>query len=152
VAGGTLTHGTTGRGAVGAGKDLWTEAENLLNKHDSAGVASLYASDAVLTDPSGRYEGREAIRAFLEAMVKSFDENLETSLLVEEGDTTVAEYTWRGTNTGPLTMPDGTEIPATGKTVEMLGVAIITVRDGKIVSERDYVDMAAMMSQLGLMP
>jgi ketosteroid isomerase-like protein len=45
-----------------------------------------------------------------------------------------------------------TEIPAIGKKVELPGVAVVTVRDGKIASERDYVDMAAMMSQLGLMP
>jgi steroid delta-isomerase-like uncharacterized protein len=138
---------------MGAGKDLWAEVETLLNKHDWQGLALLYASDAVLVDPTGRYEGRDAIRAFMEALEKPFpDGRSETSRLVEEGDTVVAEYTWRCTHTGPLTSPDGTETPATGKTVELPGVAVVTVGNGKIVSERDYVDMASMMSQLGLMP
>jgi limonene-1,2-epoxide hydrolase len=34
----------------------------------------------------------------------------------------------------------------------MNGVDIATVRDGKVAAHRDYFDMAAMMSQLGLMP
>ena len=138
---------------MGVGKDLWTELETLVNKHDCSGMASMYAGDAVLVDPTGRYEGREAIQSRCEALDKPFpDGGSETSGLIEEGETVVAEYTWRGTNTGPLTMPDGTEIPATGKTVEMYGVDIATVRDGKVAAQRDYFDMVAMMSQLGLMP
>ena len=138
---------------MGTGKDLWNELETLLNKHDLPGMERVYASDAVLVDPTGRYEGHDAILAYLEALDKPFpDGGSETSLLIEEGDTVVAEWTWRGTNTGPLTTPDGTEIPATGNTVELPGVAVVTVKDGRIVSERDYADMAAMMTQLGLMP
>jgi steroid delta-isomerase-like uncharacterized protein len=138
---------------MGIGKDVWAELEALANKHDVAGAASLYASDAVLVDPTGRHVGRDAIQALFEALVRPFpDGRIETTQVVEEGDTVVAEQIWRGTNTGPLTMPDGTEIPATGKTVELPLVGVMTLRDGQIVSERDYVDMAAMMSQLGLMP
>jgi ketosteroid isomerase-like protein len=48
-------------------------------------------------------------------------------------------------------MSDGTEIPATGKTVEHPGVSILTVRDGMVTSERDYADLVTLMSQLGLM-
>jgi steroid delta-isomerase-like uncharacterized protein len=138
---------------MGVGKDLWNQLETLVNKHDSAGVASLFAIDAVYTDPTGRYEGREGIMAYFDQADKPFsDISQETSRLVEEGDTFVAEWIWRATNTGPLTMPDGSEIPATGKTVELPGVDIITVRDRKVAAQRDYFDMASMMSQLGLMP
>jgi steroid delta-isomerase-like uncharacterized protein len=138
---------------MGVPKDLWTEMLTLEGKYDWAGMASLYASDALFVVPNARCEGREAIRAWLEALERPFPDGVtETSRMVEEGDTLVAEYIWRGTNTGPLPMPDGTEIPATGKTMELPGVAVATVRDGKIVNEQDYFDMAAMMSQLGLMP
>jgi predicted ester cyclase len=77
---------------------------------------------------------------------------METSLLIEEGDTVVAEWTTRGTHIGPLAMPDGTQIPATGKTVEIVGVSVVTVKDGKVVSQRDYFDNVAVMSQLRMMP
>ena len=38
---------------MGTGKDLWTEFETLTNKHDWAGAASLFASDAVYILPGG---------------------------------------------------------------------------------------------------
>jgi steroid delta-isomerase-like uncharacterized protein len=136
---------------MGAGKDLWTELETLGNKGDWAGAP--YASDAVYTDPLGHCEGRKAILDYFEQSDKPFsDISQEISRLIEEGDIVVAEWIWRATNTAPLTMPDGTEIPASGRTVELPGVDIITVRNGKVVSQRDYFDTAAMASQLRLTP
>ena len=138
---------------MGAGKDLLKQTEAFYAKLDYTGLTSLYASDAILTDPTGRYEGREAIRAYFQAGDKPFsDVTIENSRMIEEGDTVVAEWTWRGTHTGPLPMPDGTELPATGRTIENPGVSIFTVRDGKIAVEHDFFDNAAMMSQLGLLP
>ena len=138
---------------MGVGKDLWNESERLGNKHDWAGVASLMTTDAVYSSPAGRHEGRDAIRAYLEAGDNALpDQTGQTSLVIEDGDTVVAEWTFRGTHTGPLPVPDGTDIPATGKTVELSGVTISEIRDGKLVSMREYFDNAALMTQLGLMP
>jgi steroid delta-isomerase-like uncharacterized protein len=138
---------------MGAAKDLWTEFESVYSKLDYSGVASLYASDAVFVDPIGRHEGREAIGAYFEEADKPFSHiSVETSQLIEEGNVAVAEWVWRATNTAPMLMPDGTEIPATHKPVELPGVSIVSVRDGKISSHRDYFDNASVMSQLGLMP
>ena len=138
---------------MGAGKDLWTEIETRYSKLDYTGMASLHASDGVYTDPTGRYEGREAIGAYLEGADKPFsDLRMETAGLIEEGDTVVAEWVWRATHTAPLPMPDGTEIPATGKAVEIPGVSVITVRDGKAAEQHDYFDNVTFMTQLGLMP
>jgi steroid delta-isomerase-like uncharacterized protein len=139
---------------MGMGKDLWTEIETRFNnKHDLSGVASLLARDAVYTDPTGRYEGPGAIAAYWEGADEPFsDHRVETSRLIEEGDTVVAETTWWATNTGPLPMPDGSEIPATGKTVELPMVSVLAVRDGKVANWRDYYDNAVVMSQLGLTP
>ena len=138
---------------MGTGKDLWNEADTLGNKHDWAGFALLFASDGVYSCFGWRHEGTEAIRAFLEAGDKALpDQTTQTSLVIEEGDIVVAEWTYRGTHSGPLPTPDGTEIPATGKSVELPGVTVAEVRDGKFVSMREYLDNAALMAQLGLMP
>ncbi len=137
---------------MGTGKDLWNEFAARFSNKDWAGVTSLYATDAVLIDPTGRYEGREAIQQYLEKADEPFsDGRMETSRLVQEGDAVVAEWTGWATNTGPLAMPDGTEIPATGKTIEVSGVSVVTVKDGKFATERDYFDIMSMMTQLGLM-
>ena len=42
-------------------------------------------------------------------------------VMVEQGDTIATEWTWVATNTGPLVMPDGTEVPPTGNRVETKG-------------------------------
>ena len=138
---------------MGAARDLWNELDSVYSKLDYRGMASLYASDAVHVDAAGRHEGREAIGTYFEEADKPFSEiSMETTQVIEEGNAVVAEWVWRATNTGPMAMPDGTEIPATQKAVELPGVSVCSVRDGKIISQRDYFDNASVMSQLGLIP
>ncbi len=56
-------------------------------------MASLFASDAIYSAPNFRHEGRGAIRAFCENVGSAVsDINIETSLVIEEGDTVVAEW------------------------------------------------------------
>jgi len=138
---------------MGAAGDLWNELESVYSKLDYRGMASFYTSDVVHVDTIGRREGPEAIGAYMEEGDKPFsDIRMETTQVIEEGNAVVAEWVWRATNTGPMAMPDGTEIPATHKTVELPGVSVLSVRDGKFASQRDYFDNASVMSQLGLMP
>ena len=137
---------------MGTGKDLWNELEARLCKKDWAGLASLYAEDAVHVDPVGRHEGRDAIGSYWEEFGAPFsDMSFPASLLIEQGDTVVAEYVFRATLTGALTMPDGRVVPP-GPSEEIPCVTIIEVRDGKVVSQRDYFDLVMGMTQLGLMP
>ena len=70
----------------------------------------------------------------------------------ESGNTVITEMTFTGTNTGDMAMPDGSSIPATGKTVTMHGCQFVQFQDGKMVNTRQYYDMMGMMAQLGLMP
>jgi steroid delta-isomerase-like uncharacterized protein len=138
---------------MGAARDLWNEYEAVYSKSDYSGVASFYASDAVHIDTDGRHEGREAIGAYLERADRPFsDISMETLQLIEEGPLLALEWVWRAMNTGPLHTPDGAEIPATHKAVELPGMSVLTVRDGKITSQRDYYDNVSVMGQLGLMP
>ena len=57
-----------------------------------------------------------------------------------------------GTHTGPVVLPDGTELPPTGKRVEVQGMELVRVRDGKIVVDNLYYDNLAVAAQLGLLP
>jgi steroid delta-isomerase-like uncharacterized protein len=138
---------------MGAGKDVWTELQARHRQHDLSGYISLYTRDAVLIDPNGRHEGTEAIRAYIEEAEKPFpDVWMDTSLLIEEGETVVGEWIFRATHTAPLPMPNGGEIPATGKTVELPGASICELRDGKIAVRRDYFDFDLVLKQLGVLP
>ena len=136
---------------MGTGQDLWRRTEELMNNHEyEAAVELMYAKDAVLVMSSTRVEGANAIREFMDEFTKAFpDGKLTTSLVVEEGDWLVVEYTFEGTHTGPLAMPDGAEIPPTGKSVTTPLVSVFDMRNGKATEERMYVDNALLMEQLG---
>jgi ketosteroid isomerase-like protein len=137
---------------MGAGKDLWDEFERLYIKKDWDGAASLFAADAVHVDPTGRHEGRPAIRAWCEEGGGAFsDMSFPPSLVLEVGDTVVVEYLFRATHTGPLTLPDRV-IPATGIASELPCVTIFEIRDGKFVNMRDYFDIMTGMGQIGALP
>lgn len=68
------------------------------------------------------------------------------------GDTVIFEVTWNGTQTGPLPLPNGGALPPTGKAIAVPAVLITTVRDGKSVRQRHYLDMLSMLTQLGVIP
>src|SRR5207248_953112 len=86
---------------------------------DLDGVMAMYADDRVVVDPSGEYRGAVAIRAFTEDAFATFTPiSVDTSNFLTDGDLYVAEWTTRMTNTGPLKLPGGSAIPATGQTVE----------------------------------
>ena len=71
---------------------------------------------------------------------------------VEADDTFADEWTFTGTNTGPLRLPDGSEVQPTGKPVEIKGMELVEVRDGKIVVDNLYYDFLAAVAQLDLIP
>jgi ketosteroid isomerase-like protein len=73
-------------------------------------------------------------------------------VVLEQGDRVAAEWTWVGTHTGPLVLRDGTALPATGKRVELRGMELVRVRDGKIAEYHVYWDGMAAATQLGVLP
>jgi steroid delta-isomerase-like uncharacterized protein len=63
------------------------------------------------------------------------------------GDTAIVEFSGIGTHSGDLM-----GISPTGRHINMPVITVLTTRGGKIVSEREYMDMAHLMRQLGVMP
>jgi len=123
------------------------------NAGDMGAVSDLYAENAVRRMPDGTFEGRISIRERLASELAVFPDVIyAVSSFVEEGDSFADEWTIVGTNTGPLTLPDGTQLPPTGKRVEIRGMEFVQVRDGKIVIHNLYHDNMAVMVQLGLVP
>jgi steroid delta-isomerase-like uncharacterized protein len=138
---------------MGQARDINQQGAKHYNNGDVDAMAALYSDDAVLVSPDGRVEGIDAIRASWAEQLASFPgAQVELVRDIEDGDVVASEFIFRGTNAGPLRMPDGTELPATGKSMEVAGVTVTTVRDGKIVSETMYYDNMAGFAQLGLLP
>lgn len=63
------------------------------------------------------------------------------------GNKLVKHWNFKGTHTGVFF-----GIPATGKKVDIDGVTLVRMDQGKIAEERDFLDNLEFMQQLGLIP
>ena len=136
-----------------ANKELLERYVELYNAGELDACMELYAEDAVQRMHDGIFEGLDAIRNRLARDLDAFAEaKYVVESFVEDGDKFADEWTFTGTNTGPFRLPDGSEVPATGKPVEIRGMELVEVRDGKIVVDNLYYDFMAAVVQLGLVP
>ena len=134
-------------------RDEYERGIQLYNTGDLEGVVNSYTEDAILVTPDGTAQGRAAILEVLSRDKAAFPERHVTiDVIVEQGDTIASEFTWVATHTGPLVMPDGTEVPPTGKRVEAKGMELVQWRDGKLAVHHMYYDNMALAGQLGLLP
>ena len=139
--------------AAGVAAD-WAQAYlDAWNAHDSAAVTSFMADDAVYQDFAlgERFEGVVAVRAFIDAMATTFssDYRFESGTVVGDGEGYALEWTMVGTN--DRADPDR-GLPATGRSYRVPGVSVGRVRNGRIVQNRDYWNLADYLQQVGLMP
>ena len=125
----------------------------LYNAGDLDACMELYAEDAVQRMHDGTFAGRSAIRARLARDLTACPDAAYTvGSFVEQGASFADEWTFAGTQTGPLSLPDGTQLPPTGKRLEIKGMELVQVRDGKIVVDNLYYDAMAILAQAGLLP
>jgi steroid delta-isomerase-like uncharacterized protein len=138
---------------MSANRRLLDRYVELYNAGDLDGVMDLYAEDAVQNMPDGTFEGRNTIRERLAQELNGFTEvNHTVRSFIEEGDAFADEWTFAGTHTRPFPLPDGTDLPPTGKRVEVAGMEFVQVRDGKVVINTLYYDNLAVAVQLGVVP
>ena len=123
------------------------------NAGDLDGVMDLYAEDAVQTHARRHLRGPETHpRAPRPGTGRVHGRRPHGGSFVEQGDAFADEWTFVGTHTGPVPLPDGTQLPPTGKRVEIRGMELVQLRDGKIVVNTLYYDNMAVLAQLGLVP
>ena len=124
------------------------------NAGDLDAVMELYAEDAVQIMPEGTFEGRSAIRERLAQELNAFSDIAHrVESFIEQGDAFADEWTFVGTHTGPFALPDGSQLPPTGKRVELRGMEFCRVGDdGKLVVDNLYYDNTTAALQLGLVP
>lgn len=107
----------------------------------------------MLTTPQGTTKGHEAVEAFWDAFQTAFPDNrVRLRAVLEDGEVVAEEGVFTGTNTGPMSLPDGSVAPASGAAIELPYAGVYTVRAGRIVETRYYWDQIAMLGQLGMLP
>src|ERR671917_1822702 len=127
------------------------EMEELFNQGGNLDVADeIIAPNYVSYEPtSGEVRGIEGAKQFAATYREAFPD-LQNTIedMVAEGDKVVVRFRGRGTHQGE-TEAFG---PPTGKRMEMTGITIKGLSDGKIVEAWTNFDALGMMQQLGLIP
>ena len=100
------------------------------------------------TNPPGMQHGLEGHKAIVRLFRAVFPD-LEWRIddLIAEGDKVVARTTMRGTHRGEFF-----GLPPTGRFVEMQGVHIMRIADGRVIEHWGSNDDLGLMRQLGAIP
>lgn len=126
-----------------AGRRKW----ELVNRRNPEAIEELFRSDTVSHQPEVDLRGLEEAKAYLSMFVTAFpDLTMTVDDVIGEGDVAVTRWTLRGTHDG-----ETEELgPPTGRQVEVEGLSMHRVEDGRIVEEWERYDNLTMRQQLGL--
>jgi steroid delta-isomerase-like uncharacterized protein len=113
----------------------------------------IFAPNHKLTDPSspdvknGPIGQKELVSIYQKGFPDAFWEVHE---MIPAGDKVITRWTGHGTHKNEL--PGNPPIPPTGKKVNVAGIWIHKLKDGKIVESWDVWDTFGMLKQLGVIP
>ena len=123
--------------------------EETINKKNLDAIDELVAEDFTEHLPfPGQGPGREGLKYVISAFLTAFpDIHWALEEQIAEAEKVVSRFTMTGTHQGEFL-----GIPATGKSVNVWGVVIDVVRDGKFSESRIIMDTLGLMQQLGVTP
>jgi steroid delta-isomerase-like uncharacterized protein len=112
-------------------------------------IEEIYAPDVVWHEPDQEVQGIEEARQFVTTYKTALpDLNVTVEDVIGEGNQAVTRWTVRGTHQGEVEEFG----PPTGRQVEIKGITIHRIEDGKIVEEWERYDNLSILQQLGLAP
>ena len=125
------------------------ESTDAWNRRDWEKFRGLMHADSSSAGGDGqRQDGPEAGLALGQMWASALpDGKIEVQSIHAAGDIAIVEFIGRGTHKGHLM-----GIAPTGRQITIPVCNVIEVRDGKIIAEREYMDMLHMMQQLGVAP
>jgi steroid delta-isomerase-like uncharacterized protein len=120
------------------------------NSHDLDRVAALYAADFVgldIAQPEPQH-GAEGLRRCLTGYFEAFpDLHISADATVIDHCQMVLVWTARGIHQGTLM-----NIPPTGRAVQVQGMTLFIVQDGRIARSQSVWDLAGLLRAIGLLP
>jgi len=120
-----------------------------LSTGDVDGAVALIADNADFRTPMGPIPDREGIRAFLAGFDAAFPEaSYRIDTLLESTASLAGHIESLILHNGPLPLPDGSSLAATGREVSVPFVTMFRVVDGAVVSHRPYWDVTDFFGQL----
>jgi steroid delta-isomerase-like uncharacterized protein len=125
------------------------------NGHDATAIADLVTDDIVWHDPAlpAAARGVAAVQEYMRTAWLSFPDlrfdETDDPHCSFDGERVAWRWRMRGTMTGPIRPPG---FAPTGRAMEVEGVDLWTMRDGRIARSRAYYDMNEVARQLGIAP
>lgn len=141
---------STTSAAVESPADVAKRDFEALARRDADAMAACYADDAVVDFvPVGEKHGPAEIGGYLGGVFKAVpDLETEWSITTADDRVAVVQWTMRGTFTGEPFM----DVEATGKRIELRGIDVMQIADGKIQHNTAYYDGMEFARQIGMMP
>lgn len=134
-------------------KSLIDEATLALNAHDIERFAALHDENGEFVQSGVPGTSKAELIAGIKALLDGVaDLSFTIDDIVIQGDKAFFEGKFKGTQSKPLHLPGGPEIPATGKRISVGQSVHVTVRNDKAVKVHVFADRMELMEQLGLMP
>ena len=135
-----------------AKKVALTWFERVWNQGSEAAIDELLAPDALmhgLAGPDGKpIRGPEGFKPFYRTFHGAFpDIRITVERAVEEGDMVAVHCRVVGTHRG-----EGLPVAPTRKPIELWGMAMARVRDGRIVEAWNAYDFMTLYQQVGMLP
>jgi steroid delta-isomerase-like uncharacterized protein len=125
-------------------EEVWDE---IINKRNIEAInEASFEKDVTIVMWPENIKGIEAFKAYYNNYLTGFS-NVSFTIVDAFGQENkiVKHWNFKGTHTG-----DFFGISATGKTVDIDGVTLVKMKDGKIAQEQDFLDNLEFMQQLGL--
>jgi steroid delta-isomerase-like uncharacterized protein len=136
-----------------------TEARNLRavadvlpfwNTGNIPGILSFYDEEITWRNVAleETYQGKAAVEEFLERLYAAFpDLNFTVSKKLARGDAVAEQWLIRGTHRGLFL-----GVPATNRAVEIPGMSMVQMREGRFLRDEFYFDAGIVMRQMQLLP
>lgn len=123
--------------------------EDVINRGQLERANDLVKEDFIELDPlPGQQQGREGLKAVIAMLRAAFpDMHWVPNEMIAEEDKVVTRFTWTGTHRGVFL-----GIPPTAKAVEVKGVVIDRLEQGRMADSRILMDTMSLMQQLGVIP
>jgi steroid delta-isomerase-like uncharacterized protein len=123
--------------------------DEVFNKGNVDIADEYMTEDFIENSPApGTEASREGFKQWVTAMRASFPDLKATiERVVAQDDLVVVHIRQEGTNTGPMM-----GMPATGRKMNITGLDMVRIRDGKAAEHWGYFEEMKMMQQLGMMP
>jgi predicted ester cyclase len=121
--------------------------QQVINAHNPALIDSFCTADFVEHNPfPGQAPNIDGLKkGFSDYMAGFPDLNATVEMIKGWGDTCMTKFRMRGMNTGMFM-----GMPATGKALDIEGVDIVIIKDGKATQHWGYIEETKMLTQLGM--